>query len=68
MSEEDRKEAELEAAMVFYRELIELKLRRGEEVHEDDELVIKMTEACNAFQRLMEPKMTVEQIAELEQF
>ena len=49
MSEEDRKEAELEAAMVFYRELIELKLRRGEEVPEDDELVIKMTEACNAF-------------------
>ena len=57
--------ATLEAAVVYYRELIELKLRRGEDVPEDDELFIKLTEACDKFEKWLEPHMTVEQIADL---
>ena len=57
--------ATLEAAVVYYRELIELKLRRGEDVPEDDELFIKLIEACDKYEKWLEPYMTVEQIADL---
>ena len=54
----------MEAAVVYYRELIELKLRRGEEVPEDDELVTLLERACDEYEKYLEPFMTVEQIAE----
>ena len=60
MHPEDRELAELEAAMVFYRDLIDLKLRQGEQIDEDHELCAKLTEACDAFQRYIEPSLTVE--------
>ena len=41
-------------------------MRRGEEVPEDDELFIKMTEACDAFEELITPNLTVEQLAQLD--
>ena len=66
LSEDERLLFELEGAMVYYRELIEQKLRQGEEVHEDDELVIKMTEACHAYEKLITPNLTVEQLAQLD--
>ena len=40
LSEDERHIYELEGAMIYYRELIEQKLRRGEEVPEDDDLVV----------------------------
>ena len=49
MSPMDRKQAELEAAMLYYRQLIELKLQRGEEIAKDDDLVSKLSEACSAY-------------------
>ena len=67
LTENERQLYELEGAMVYYRELIEQKLRRGEEVPEDDELVVKMWEACHAFERYIAPNLTVEQLAELDQ-
>ena len=42
LSEEERQSAELEAAMLYYQELIEMQERRGEEVTEDDPLVVKL--------------------------
>ena len=41
-------------------------MRRGEEVPEDDDLVIKMTEACNAYEELIRPHLTIEQLAQLD--
>ena len=66
LSEYERHCYELEGAMAYYRDLIEQKLRRGEEVPEDDELFIKMTEACDAFEELITPNLTVEQLAQLD--
>ena len=50
LSTEERKLAQLEAACAYYRDLIELKLRHGEEVADDDPLVLKLTDAKDAFQ------------------
>ena len=50
LSPEDRKHAEMQAAMVYYRDLIELKLRQGEEVNEDSELFKLLEQACDAFE------------------
>ena len=66
LSEDERHIYELEGAMIYYRELIEQKLRRGEEVPEDDDLVVQMTEACSAFERLITPNLTIEQLAQLD--
>ena len=66
LNEDEKHLYELEGAMVYYRELIEQKLRRGEEVPEDDDLVIKMTEACAAFEKLITPNLTIEQLAQLD--
>ena len=66
LSAEDRKWAELEAGIVYYKGLIELKLRRGEEILEDDPLVSKLQSAINAYKSALYPHLTVEQIAELD--
>ena len=66
LSEDERLILELEGAMVYYRELIEQKLRRGEDIPEDDDLVIKMTEACDAYEKLITPNLSIEQLAQLD--
>ena len=66
LSEDERLILEMEGAMVYYRELIEQKLRRGEDVPEDDDLVIKMTEACDAYEKLITPNLSIEQLAQLD--
>ena len=66
LSEDERHILELEGAMVYYRELIEQKLRRGEDIPEDDDLVIKMTEACDAYEKLITPNLSIEQLAQLD--
>ena len=52
--------------MAYYKNLIELKVRRGEEVPDEDPLIVKLIEACDAFQRYLMPSLTVQQIAELD--
>ena len=66
LSEDERLILEMEGAMVYYRELIEQKLRRGEDVPEDDDLVIKMTEACDVYEKLITPNLSIEQLAQLD--
>ena len=66
LSEDERLILEMEGAMVYYRELIEQKLRRGEDIPEDDDLVIKMTEACDAYEKLITPNLSIEQLAQLD--
>ena len=66
LSEDERLILEMEGAMVYYRELIEQKLRRGEDVPEDDDLVIKMTEACDVYEKLITPHLSIEQLAQLD--
>eukprot|EP00353_Schmidingerella_taraikaensis_P011298 CAMPEP_0185591250 /NCGR_PEP_ID=MMETSP0434-20130131/63913_1 /TAXON_ID=626734 ORGANISM="Favella taraikaensis, Strain Fe Narragansett Bay" /NCGR_SAMPLE_ID=MMETSP0434 /ASSEMBLY_ACC=CAM_ASM_000379 /LENGTH=64 /DNA_ID=CAMNT_0028216111 /DNA_START=1387 /DNA_END=1581 /DNA_ORIENTATION=+ len=56
--------AELEAAMVYYRDLIELKLGRGEEVPEGDRLCVLLESACDAYEKFLEQYMSVEEIIE----
>lgn len=53
LSEEERAQAEHEAAIVYYRDLIDQKLRRGEDLNEDDPLMVKLEEACDAYQRYL---------------
>ena len=57
----ERQEAELKAAMIYYKGLIELKIRRGTEVTEEDELVVKLKEALANYQRFIEPSLTIEE-------
>ena len=63
LSPMESKQYELEGAMLYYRQLIELRLQRGEEIAKDDDLVTKLSEACDAYQRFLEPHLSIEQIA-----
>ena len=54
--------------MVYYKDLIDLKLREGEDIHEDHHLVDKLNHAMEQYQRWLEPRLTVEEIAELNDF
>ena len=63
LSPEDRHHAELEAAIVYYRDLIELKLRRGETLTDGDELYTLLERACDRYERHLEQFMSVEEIA-----
>ena len=51
--------------MVYYKDLIELKLRRGDTVEEGDELFVLLTQACDRYQAHLEQFMTVEEIAKM---
>ena len=66
LNEEERKVAELEAAVSYWQGLIELRLRRGEDVPEEDPLFLQLVAATDAFQRGLEPHLTLEEIVELE--
>ena len=46
--------------MLYYQHLIEEKLLRGEEVPEDDELCTLLREACEAYEKWIEPYLSVE--------
>lgn len=66
LTPEERKWAELEAGMIYYKGLIDLKLRRGEEILEDDPLIIKLKSAMDVYESAILPHLTIEQIAELD--
>jgi len=51
--------------MVYYRQMIDLKLRKGEEIGDDDEVVLRFQRAIEAYEKFLEPSLSVEQIANL---
>ena len=54
MSPEDAMWAELEAAMVYWRDLIKLKISQGEDIGDDHPLVDKLREAASNYQKKLE--------------
>ena len=67
MSPEDAMWAELEAAMVYWRDLIKLKISQGEDIGDDHPLVDKLREAASNYQKKLEEGLSMEQIVELNQ-
>ena len=56
---EERELAELEAATLYYKGLIELKLKQGIEVTDDDPTILKLEAAVNDYQRYLMPRLSV---------
>ena len=64
MSSEDRKMYEMEGAMVWYSTIIENKIARGEEVSDED--LRLLDEATDAYEALIKPSLSVEEIGRLD--
>ena len=64
MSHEDRKMYEMEGAMVWYSTIIENKIARGEEVTDED--LQLLDEATDAYEALIKPTLSVEEIVRLD--
>ena len=55
---------EKEAAMIWYNNIIEMKLARGEEITEED--LKLLDKATDAYEEEIRPFLTIEEIAEMQ--
>ena len=63
MTDAERTRYEKESAMIFYNNIVEMKLMRGDEIIDEDlELLDKATDA---YEEEIRPYLSVEEIAEM---
>ena len=63
LTQAERIRYEKEAAMIYYNNIVEMKLMRGEEITEED--LKLLDKATDAYEEEIRPYLSVEEIAEM---